>query len=544
MMKQIWFLFLVAFMSSCGFKQSKVDTILHNAQVETGVDGNMRQQAIAIKNGKIEAVGPEREILNQYQADEVLDMQQAIVYPGFIDAHSHFFGLAQNMLAAQLWGSASQNELLEKLKDFAGKNPDLPWITGRGWDQSLWEGSEWPTKALVDVAFPDKPLFITRVDGHSALVNTKAFEILKASPEFTKKAVIVEYNEQGDFTGVIKEYALDILENAMPKPSNEKMLEVLQRAERKLFAAGLTMVTDAGLPKEKIELLNGFYNANALKIPLYIMANPDDETLDWLASNPVFNENIHCYSVKVYGDGSLGSRSACLKKPYADQHNHFGHMTISEERLNELAQKCITNNWQLNTHCIGDSAVGFVLKTYANHLNGVNDRRWRIEHAQVVAPSDLKYFTENTIIPSVQPTHATSDMRWAEDRLNSERVNTAYAYQTLRNAMGIVAFGTDFPVEDISPLKTFYAAVFRKAPFSNNPENGFLNEEALSAEEALKGMTSWAALACRTDSLNGTIEAGKHANFTVLNADLLSLKSAEMKNVEVRSVFLKGVKVF
>lgn len=232
-MRQIIAISFLAFLSSCGFKQSKVDTILHNAQIEIGVEGTPRQQAIAVKDGKIEAVGPEREILNQYQADEVLDMQQAIVYPGFIDAHSHFFGLAQNMLAAQLWGSGSQNELLEKLKSFSNDNPDLPWITGRGWDQSLWEGKEWPTKELVDETFPNKPLFITRVDGHSALVNTKAFEILKASPEFNKKAVIVEYSENGDFTGIVKEYALDILENTMPKPTEDKMLEVLQKADRK-----------------------------------------------------------------------------------------------------------------------------------------------------------------------------------------------------------------------------------------------------------------------------------------------------------------------
>lgn len=519
----------LAFLSSCGLKQKNADVVYNNLQYYDVHTSELKSGAIAVVNNKIVAIGAEREILNEYSATIKKDLEGGICYPGFIDAHSHFMGYAKGFLSVDLAGTKTKQACLDKIQAFANAHPDAEWITGRGWDHSLW-GKDFPNKEDLDVLNIDKPIYLKRVDGHSAWLNSLAIEATNPQQFYGQEGYFAIKNGE-EFTGIVKEKYLKSIDLMVPKHSDEVILEALKRAEKLIFASGLTAVTDAGLYKSDLELLNTAYNKNLLSIPVYAMANPVDETLNWLESKPQLNDKISVSSVKLYGDGSLGSRSACLKHPYHDDPNNFGLMTTNPEAVKALAERCYKNNWQLNTHCIGDSAAKVVMNAYADVLKGSNDLRWRIEHAQVIDDKDLKYFKNYNIIPSVQPTHATSDMRWAEDRLSENRIARAYNFKDLLATNGIIALGTDFPVEDISPLKTYYSSVYRQAPFTNTPENGFLKESALSADETIKGMTLYAAIANRWEDKFGSLDTGKVCNITVLNG-ILNNKAWQNPSIE------------
>lgn len=507
-----------ATITACGLKQSKADTVYHNLQYYDVHTGKTLPGAIAISNKKIIAVGPEREVMNAYRANEVIDLEGGICYPGLIDAHSHLTGYAKSFLSVNLNGIKTKEECLKAIADFNNANPDTKWVTGRGWDHSLWD-NKYPTKEDLDALNIDKPIYLKRVDGHSAWLNTKAIELVNPK-EVESKEGYVALKDKDQYIGIFQETFLKYIDKLVPELSKEETIEALIRAEQMIFASGLTAVTDAGLYKKDIEILNEAYETGKLSIPVYVMANPDSITLDWLETKPTLNSKISLYSVKLYADGSLGSRSACLKHPYHDDASNFGVMTSNKTLIDALTERCLKNNWQLNTHCIGDSANSVMLQAYGRRLQGSNDLRWRIEHAQVVEKSDLDMFTTFNIIPSVQPTHATSDMRWAEARLSGDRIVTAYNYKALIACNGIIALGTDFPVEDISPIKTYYSSVYRQQPFTNNPTNGFLKESALDSDETIKGMTLFAALANRWEDKFGALDTGLVANITVLSQKL------------------------
>ena len=530
-------------LTTCGFRQEKAELILHNGTIHTLDEQNQQFEAMAVRNGKIIALGPEREILNRFASLEKIDIQGRHAYPGFIDAHSHFMGYARNFLRANLLNVASPAEMIERLQAFRRDFPELPWLTGRGWDHTLWENAQWPSRAMLDSVFADIPVLLIRVDGHSGVMNSRAFALFReAFPGSVPGGIIEQQN--GKYTGIVKEKALDAAQSLVPDASPEQLVRALKRAENKLFRAGLTTVTDAGLPKKDVLFLDSLYRRGELSIPLYIMSNPDSASLQWLATSPDLDSALTFESVKLYADGSLGSRSACLKSEYADDPGNFGLLTVSESEVIELARFCIEHQLQLNTHAIGDSAAKVVLSAYGQVLQTVNDYRWRLEHAQVVDPNDHALFRKYAIIPSVQPTHATSDMRWAEDRLGSPRIHRAYAFKSLMKPLGMLALGTDFPVEDIDPLKTFYAAVFRQQPFTDQPSDGFLPDEALNAEQALRGMTLWAALACRMEQSAGSLEVGKNANAVVLNQNLLETENIDWENLSTEMTLLHGNVVY
>ena len=516
--KLLLYFIVCATISACGLKQSKADTVYHNLQYYDVHTGKTLPGAIAISDKKIIAIGPEREVMNAYRANDVIDLEGGICYPGLIDAHSHFTGYAKSFLSVNLNGINTKEACLQAIIDFNKANPDAKWLTGRGWDHSLW-GNNYPSKEDLDALNIDKPIYLKRVDGHSAWLNSKAIDLVNPS-EVETKAGYVALKIAGDYSGIFQETFLKYIDTFVPEISKEATVEALVRAEQLILASGLTAVTDAGLYKKDIEILNEAYEAGKLSIPVYVMANPDSLTLGWLETKPTLNSKISLYSVKLYADGSLGSRSACLKHPYHDDANNFGVMTSNTELIDNLTQRCLENNWQLNTHCIGDSANSVMLRAYGRRLQGSNDLRWRIEHAQVVEKSDLDMFTTFNIIPSVQPTHATSDMRWAEARLSGDRINNAYNYKALIACNGIIALGTDFPVEDISPIKTYYSSVYRQQPFTSQPTDGFLRESALNSNETIKGMTLFAALANRWENKFGALDSGLIANITVLSQKL------------------------
>lgn len=523
---------------SC-IKKETVDTIVINANIYTVNDNFDKAEAFAIKEGKIVAVGTTAEIQAKYAATYVNDAKGKTIVPGFIDAHCHFYGLGLQQQKVDLTDTKSFGEVVQRIVDFQ-KNNNVPYITGRGWDQNDWETKEFPTKDKLDELFPTTPIAITRIDGHALLANQAAIDLagITAKTPFSGGEIL---QKNGKLTGIFIDAPMELIEAEIPAPSKKATIEALKDAERICFDLGLTTVDDAGLSRETIELIDSLQQAGALKMRIYAMVSASDENIDYYAKNGIIKtDRLNVRSFKVYADGALGSRGAAMKKPYSDQHNHFGALVTPLEKLKEYAEKIAATNFQMNTHAIGDSANYVMLKTYKEVLKGKKDSRWRIEHAQIIDVADFNYF-EN-ILPSVQPTHATSDMYWAQDRVGAERMKGAYAYKVLLNTYGKIALGTDFPVERVNPLLTFYAAVTRK-DLNNFPENGFQTENALTREETLKGMTIWAAYSNFEEQEKGSIEAGKMADFIVLNKNIMEIETEKIPMITVDETYVGGVKV-
>ncbi len=522
----------------------KIDLIVHNAKVYTVNDIFNITDAIAINNGKIIAVGPENEIKNKYLAKEYLDAKKRPVYPGFIDAHCHFVGYAKSLQQVNLVGTTSFNEVLEKVVEFSKTNSNT-WITGRGWDQNDWEVKEYPTKQQLDSLFPEQPVCLKRIDGHAALVNQKALELANITTSTQIDGGVIE-KTNGKLTGILIDNAVGLITAVIPDFTAQELADALIKAEQDLFKVGLTTVDDAGLNRMQIETIEQLQNDSLLKIKVYAMISAKPELFDYyLKEGPYKTERLNVSSFKFYADGALGSRGACLLEPYSDiiEQKHYGLLIEQQAFYEKHAQQLYDKGFQMNTHCIGDSANRMIMNIYKNVLKTTNDKRWRIEHAQVINPADFKTFAEYTIIPSVQPTHATSDMYWAKDRLGETRVKTAYAYQQLLQQNGLIALGTDFPIEGINPINTFYAAVARK-DVNDYPKDGFQPENALTREDALKGMTIWAAIANFEENEKGSIEVGKSADFILLDNDIVTTKENSILNTKVLATYINGEKVF
>lgn len=526
------------FLCAC-IQTQEADMVIHNAIIHTMDENSSLAQAMAIRDGRIVEVGAEREILNRYNTDVKHDARKMHVYPGFIDAHSHFLGYARSKAEVNLHNARSMGEVLERVSAFA-KNSEREWITGRGWDQNLWRDKAFPDKVGLDSLFPERPILIKRVDGHAAIANSAALRKSGIKPDTRVAGGKIELGADGLPTGLLIDRAIDRVSRFIPPLNNAELLPYLREAERDCFAAGLTSVSDAGLAVREVRLLDSLQQAGTLSIRIYAFLKPDEASLAYMKQGPVVTNQLSVRSVKLYADGALGSRGALLKRPYSDDADNMGLLLTPVEEIDRWAHACMDYGYQLNTHCIGDSANALVLYRYAEHLQEMNDLRWRIEHAQVVSPSDRDMFRDFGIIPSVQPVHATSDGPWAAERLGEERIAHAYAYESLRNSLGILALGTDFPVEGISPLENFCAAVFRKG-MGDESGQAFQVDEALSAEHALRGMTIWAAIAAFEEKDKGSLEAGKFADFVLLNRDLESVSYEEMSRVKVTGTWLGGV---
>ena len=539
MKRYFYYSLLILLLTACNFKGKEADVVLHNATIYTANDPQPFANAIAIKDNRIIDLGAERDILNGYKAAEYIDCQGQYVFPGFIDAHCHFTRFGLGLSELDLVGTKSWEECLEKVKEHRKKYPNQQWLNGWGWDQNDWEVKEFPNRKELDKLFPDFPISLTRIDGHAAIVNKTALNLADITKDsFFEGGEILKF-DNGEPTGLLIDNAMEYIRELQPEESIEEIKQALLKAQKECFRVGLTSVVDAGLSVREVDVIKSMHDSGELKMRVYAMLSPNDEALARMKEGPYQDDLLSVRSIKLYGDGALGSRGALLKKPYHDDHGNSGLMREAPEFYAQWAKYAKHYGFQLNTHCIGDGANSFILDLYASNLEGINDLRWRIEHAQVVDPIDMHYFKDYSIIPSVQPTHATSDMYWAEDRLGVERMEGAYSYQTLLKENGIIALGTDFPIESIDPLKTFFAAVFRQ-DVEGFPENGFRMEEALNPEETIKGMTLWAALANFEDTLKGSVEIGKLADFTVLNADLLNAKKDLMSQVKVTKTIIGG----
>ena len=542
-MKLLFVCLITIFMMNACTQKVKVDLIVHNAHIYTINKGFEVEQAFAVVTGKFVAVGSDQDILTKYQSENEIDAGGKVVYPGFIDAHCHFYGYAMDLIrSVDLTGTHSFEEVIEKVKEHHQKFPS-EWIEGRGWDQNDWEIKDFPTNEMLDKFFPNNPVYLTRIDGHSAIANSEALKRAGITSQMKVKGgeVILK---NGQPTGLIIDNALELIAKIIPPPNEVDQRKALQLAEANCFAVGLTSVQDAGLGKDTIELIDKMQQEGSLKMRMYVMLSPSEANLNYYVSKgPFSTEYLSVRSIKLYADGALGSRGARMIEPYSDDPGNAGLFMYEPEFYKKICELAFQNGFQVNTHAIGDAGNRFVLKLYSDYLKGKNDLRWRIEHAQVVHPDDFDLFSEFSIIPSVQPTHATSDMYWAENRLGPERIKGAYAYKELLSQNGWLPLGTDFPVENINPLYTFYAAVTRK-DLKGWPEEGFQMENALSREDALKGITIWAAKAAFEENSKGSIEPGKFADFVILNSDIMRCEPDSIPLVKIIATYSGGKMVF
>lgn len=532
---------IIVFVHGCSSK-TRVDLLIYNATIYTVDSSFSVAEAMVINEGKIVEVGKMVDLQNKYEAKEMLDAQGKFIYPGFIDAHAHFVGYGNSLQTVNLVGTESWDEVIEKTKAFATANPD-GWLLGRGWDQNDWARKDFPSNEELSELFPARPVLLTRIDGHAAIANQKALEIAGVNPGHKLTGGSIEVRD-GKLTGILIDNAVDLVSSKIPAATVAQATKALLDAQQNCFAMGLTTVDDCGLSSQVVQFIDSMQAAGKLKMRIYAMLSDAKENYDFAFSKgKIQKDRLHVCAFKVYADGALGSRGACLLQPYADRTGWYGFLLSRAEHFDSVANIISQRGWQMCTHAIGDSGNRTILNVYRKYLKGKNDLRWRIEHAQVVNESDFKLFGDYGVIPSVQPTHATSDMYWASDRLGPQRVKGAYAYKQLLDQNGWIPLGTDFPVEDISPFKTFYAAVVRKDA-KGWPENGYQVENALTREQALRGMTIWAAKANFEETDKGSLQKGKFADFVVLDADLMKAPSEKLLQMKVLKTFVNGEKVY
>ncbi len=537
----LFFLALVTLFVSCKEKNT-ADLVIYNAKIYTADSAFSTIEAMAVRDGKILQTGTSEDILDAYEAKQSIDAQGKPIYPGFIDGHSHFYRYGEGLQTIDLVGTKSWREIIERVKAFAGINKE-GWIIGRGWDQNDWADKQFPDNAELNALFPDRPVILSRIDGHAVMVNQAALDSAGVKPgQVVSGGEVVSKGKK--LTGLLIDNAVDLVSDKLPAPTISQMNEALLDAQQNCFAVGLTSVVDCGLDYQMISVIDALNQANKLKMRMYVMLSDNQKNFDYLFKNgPFTSERLNVRSFKVYADGALGSRGARLLKPYSDRPDYSGVLRNTKEHFEEVAEKIARRGFQMCTHAIGDSANREILQIYARVLHGKNDLRWRIEHAQVIDPADFKLFGANSVIPSVQPTHATSDMYWAGERLGSERLKTAYAYQELLKQNGWIVLGTDFPVENIDPLLTFYAAVVRKDS-KNFPTGGFQRENALTRRQALLGMTLWAAKGSFEEKWKGSLEKGKFADFVMLDQDIMTVDAKKLLGVKVLKTYVNGEKVF
>jgi predicted amidohydrolase YtcJ len=526
---------------SCTSKE-EVDLIISHAKIYTVDKAFSTKEALAVKDGKIIATGNNEAILEKYSSANHEQKEGKYIYPGLIDAHAHLYNLGMQMQRVNLSDSDSFEEVIRRIQAFQ-KKENTAYIIGRGWDQNKWPTKEFPTKDTLDILFPDTPIALSRIDGHAMLCNTKALELAGITNDTETSGGSIIKNEKGELTGILIDNPMGLVFQSFPDVTPANVTKALVEAEQVCLSYGLTTISDAGLPRNVIETIDQLQQKDEMKIRLYAMVRNNKADLDYYLSKPPYKtDKLNVRSVKVYADGALGSRGAALKESYSDHEGHFGSMVISNEDFQALAERIAQTDFQMNTHAIGDSANFSVLKTYQKVIGNQENRRWRVEHAQVLDEKDFAYFNTN-ILPSVQPTHATSDMYWAEDRLGSKRIKHAYAYKKLLDQVGVLPLGTDFPVEKVNPMLTFYAAVSRQ-DVNAYPEGGFQPQNALSREETLRGMTIWAAYSNFEEQEKGSLEEGKFADFIVLDEDLMDIEIRKVPDLKVIETYISGERVY
>ena len=537
--------------------QRPADLILVNGKIYTVDNARPVASALAVRGGRVLFVGSDAEARALGNAStNVIDLRGGTVVPGIIDAHAHLLGLGNMLRRVNLAGSTSYDEVIERVKAFSKDAKAGEWIVGRGWDQNRWPSKEFPTHDALSRAFPNNPVVLERVDGHAVLANAKAMEragvsSASADPEGGRIMRLAS----GAPSGVFVDKAQTLIDDAIPAASRADTRKAILAAIAECNRFGLTGVHDAGEDAETIGIFEELAKAGSYNLRNYVMlSDPGEPGSPAALRNPylrrgpqsaLYNGHLWIRSIKLYADGALGSRGAALLAPYNDEPTNSGLLVSRPEHIRAWADAGLRSGFQVNVHAIGDRGDRIVLDAFESALRAAPkaDHRFRIEHAQVLSPEDIPRFARIGVIPSMQPTHQTSDMRWAELRVGPQRIRGAYAWRALLNTGVVIPSGTDFPVEEVNPLLTFHAAVTRQDP-TNWPEGGWYPEQRMTREEALQSMTIWPAYAGFQESVLGSLTPGKYADFVVLDRDIMRIPDTEILATRVVSTWIGGKRVY
>lgn len=509
-----------------------------------------RFDGLLVRDGKVAATGNAETLAALYAEENLqrVDLQGKTVLPGIIDAHGHMLGLGENLMQVDLREATSEQDAVARVVAFA-ETEQGDWVIGRGWNQENWQVRKFPSTASLDEFLSDRPVWLTRVDGHAGWANSKALELagITADTVSPEGGEIVR-DAAGQPTGVLIDNAMALVEQRLPQKDAEYHRRALSAAFEHLVSEGITGVHDAGVDATNLAVYQELAAAEAMPVRVYAMLSAIEPALpELLAAGPVHTDDdrLTVRSVKIYTDGALGSRGAALLEPYHDDPNNRGLLVTQPGAIEDLFELIIPHGFQINIHAIGDRANRIALDKFATVFAEVGGRnlRHRIEHAQVVHPDDLKRFAELDIIASMQPTHATSDKNMAEDRLGEARMRGAYAWQTFLQQGTIVAAGSDFPVELSNPFFGLHAAVTRQDR-ANQPEGGWYAHEAMTLQQALRAFTLDAAYAAGQEQELGSLEPGKWADFIVLDQDPFAVDSAKLWQADVLATYVAGEAVY
>ena len=527
-------------------------TLLEASRIDTMDPARPRAEAMAFDaGGEILALGQREQLRREFPDARRIDVGQATVIPGLIDAHGHMLGLGLSRLTADLVGTGSKDEIVARLRAFARELPEGDWLIGRGWDQNDWDDKAFPTAADLDAAFPDRPVWLERIDGHAGWANSAAMRAVgrDLAGDWQPDGGRIVRDADGQPTGVFVDAAAGLVDAVVPAPDDDAIEHALELAMEDAVAHGLTGVHDAGVSRKVMRVYQRLADRGAMPMRITAMADGDGEALAWLCREGLYqhpSQRLKMRTVKLYIDGALGSRGAALLEDYSDDHGNHGLLMMTPAQMQDVAAKAKRCGVQAATHAIGDRGNRVVLDAYAKALGSdatSTDHRWRIEHAQVLSPEDLPRLAAMHVIASMQPTHATSDMPWAEDRLGPQRINGAYAWRKLRDSGARLALGSDFPVESVDPRLGLYAAATR-TDAQGMPAGGWHPEDKLTAYEALRGFTLDAAYAGFAEDQVGSLAPGKRADFVVLAEDPLAIDPAGLRDLSVLSTWVDGKPVY
>jgi len=535
-------LYILALFAAVAFAQS-ADLAVTGARIYTVDPAHPTASAIAVKSGKILAIDDIAKYIGP--ATRQIDAHGGTIIPGFIDSHGHMEALGEGLETLDLRGTKSVEEIAAIVrKAVQGRKPG-DWIQGHSWDQNNWVGKEFPTADPISAAAPRNPVYLTRVDGHAGWANRKALEIsgiTTATPDPPGGKVLRD--TAGAPTGVLIDRAQGLVAGKIPSPGDREIRERLSRAALVCARLGLTTVHDAGVSREVLDAYRVLIREHQLPIRVYAMIGGEGGLWrEFLQRGPEVGDRLTVRSIKLMADGALGSRGAALKEPYVDDPGNSGLLMLQEKDIERVARDAVAHGFQVNTHAIGDRANRTVLDAYAAVLGGTNDRRLRIEHAQVVSLEDAPLFQRYSVLASMQATHATSDMPWAEARLGADRVKGAYAWRRMLSLGVHVPNGSDFPVEDPNPLWGFYAAVSRQDR-NGNPPGGWLPDQRMTREEALRSWTIEGAYAAFEERSKGSLTPGKLADFVVLSDDIMRIPPAQILKTRVTMSVVGGEVVY
>lgn len=507
---------------------------------------------MVVEDGKIVATG-NANLSQQFPDARSVNLQGRIVLPGLIDAHGHIHGLGENLVQVDLRGINNRTATVAKVANYADANLELEWVLGRGWNQVNWPTRDYPNRQDLDEVINDRPVFLVRIDAHAAWVNTHALELAgidKDTPDPDGGQILRD--SDGNATGILIDTAMELVRQHIPEPTQEARLQAVNMAQQHLLELGLTQVLDAGASAAQLDDYRQLNERGELKMRVNAMISASDPSLSELLSAGVYesdNHKVRIGNVKMYGDGALGSRGARLIEPYSDEPDNYGLLITPAERVRALFEDIHQAGFQISYHAIGDYPNQLALDEFARiiendaSIDSLSQYRHRIEHAQIVRVEDIPRFAELGIIPSMQPTHATSDMNMAEDRVGSERIAGAYAWRSFIDSGSIIAAGSDFPVELANPFYGIHAAVTRQDR-NGQPVEGWYPEQALTLVESLRSFTLDAAYSGFTDSYTGTLEAGKYADFIVIDRDPFKISNKDLWRIKVLSTYVAGEQVY